>query len=85
MTEDSTFDLDEVRRLAEETEATATSDDHSVSATVKPGFKVREVNYSQRAFRLGSEELSELTLTMIKQANKQSENELSEHVRRMRG
>ncbi|MFC4335877.1 hypothetical protein [Salininema proteolyticum] len=78
------FDIERMRRLSDTIEAEAAAEDRSVVVISKSGSRVQDVRYSARAFRLGSEELSELTLKLVKEASDKAGRELSEALMSMR-
>ncbi|QKW38346.1 YbaB/EbfC family nucleoid-associated protein [Actinomadura sp. NAK00032] len=61
-------------------EATAVSDDETVTVTVLPGGAVKDIKLSARAMRKQSPELEELLLTTIQQASAQVARQLAERV-----
>lgn len=75
MSAQEAFDPEAIRQITGSITAEATSEDRSITVTAGPGNRVIDIAYSSRAFRLGREELSEMTLALIKEAGRQADEE----------
>ncbi|MFC4334773.1 YbaB/EbfC family nucleoid-associated protein [Salininema proteolyticum] len=76
MTDFPDIDLEGMERLADTVEAEASSDDHAITVRSGPGGRLREVAFSDRAFRMGCEDLSESILALIGEAGRRADEEM---------